>query len=126
MTGPDYLGALAVFVIGVIAGFGWGRAGIAETVARLMAELEVARQTGTLRERVAGAPGLRERVVKSLLPGGAVAPLPPAAAETAAREASINRGAEMILADAKARRISVTPEDARRMAAEMIADAGLT
>lgn len=112
--------------IGAVAGFGWGRAFVAETVARLASELEIARQTGTLRATHMPSTGLRERVIKSLMPNTLQPTTTQATDETVAKHAAIQRGADMILADAKGAGRSMRYEEAKQLAADMIAEAGLT
>lgn len=111
--------------IGVVGGIGWGRAYVAETVARLVSEVEIARQTGTLRERTASLladpKSLFAKAAKKMQPAGAQA-----TEEMIASEAAVDQGAALIMADAKAQGHPVSHADARRMAREMMAEVSLT
>lgn len=128
MTMADLFITLGVGALsGFIAGYGWGRSGVAETVARLVAEIEIARQTGTLRENATAAtrragPFAIKRLLHDI--GGSTVQ-PHAAPEHDAREEAVNRGAQMLIDDAKANGRVLSLAEAREAARSMMADVGL-
>lgn len=131
MTFPVTLALIEVVVLTVVAlaflaGYGLGRAQVAPHLARLVAEVEVARQTGVVREKrsVLDA-ALGEREPRRLDGSGGEQGTPDGAqareAEIA-RQAMIDKGTEKILEDARRERLAISPSEARRMAADMVAE----
>lgn len=119
------LATLVTLVVGIFAGYGWGKAGVAETVARLVAELEIARQAGTLRENGTAAAGrAATTTIKRLLSVGPPPERPQAALEHAEREKAVDRGAEMLIADARRNGQVLSLADAREAARQMMSEVG--
>lgn len=113
------------FAVGMVAGFGWGRASIATLAARLTIDLEVARQTGKPPDASVPVVGDVARTVRSLF-SHAVKPTAAGVEDRRAVEEVVERGAGVLLADARAAGRTLSQEEARDMARQMIAEVGLT